>query len=195
MEANIITVLEWEVVQPSFIERCPLQRRFLSITACHFPIPLLPGHGPLNSMLKLLVFGDVEEESAESKAEEGRVSGTQSPSANQKAELTTGQYVGRLLLCIVGLQGAYLTWGVLQVSWGGMQVRTFYSGKQGLVVVKTTGDCRNPAAGLPDLQSHTLGHNRMWWQKNKQCISYVHYGFAVFCVAGLQQSPVCAVDS
>jgi hypothetical protein len=69
-------------------------------------------------MLKLLVFGDVEDDSPESKAEEGRASRNQSPSTNQNSELTTLQYVGRLAMCIAGLQGAYLTWGVLQVRGG-----------------------------------------------------------------------------
>ena len=32
------------------------------------------------------------------------------------AELSTAQYCLRLLFCIFGLQGAYLTWGVLQVG-------------------------------------------------------------------------------
>lgn len=32
------------------------------------------------------------------------------------AELSTTQYCIRLLFCIFGLQGAYLTWGVLQVG-------------------------------------------------------------------------------
>ena len=32
------------------------------------------------------------------------------------AELSTTQYCLRLLFCIFGLQGAYLTWGVLQVG-------------------------------------------------------------------------------
>lgn len=72
------------------------------------------GHGPLNSMLKLLVFGDVEDESPESQAEKGQAPGNQSPT-NQNSELTTAQYVGRLIICGTGLQGAYLTWGVLQV--------------------------------------------------------------------------------
>ena len=70
----------------------------------------------MNSMLKLLVFGDVEEESPESKAEEGRAAEKQTPATNP--ELTTAQYVGRLVVCVTGLQGAYLTWGVLQVGLG-----------------------------------------------------------------------------
>lgn len=68
-------------------------------------------------MLKLLVFGDVEDETLESKAEEGRVTAGQSPT-NQNPELTTVQYVGRLLVCVSGLQVSYLTWGVLQVTSG-----------------------------------------------------------------------------
>lgn len=65
-------------------------------------------------MLKLLVFGDMEDESPESKAEEGRAA-ENSPATSQNPELTTVQYVGRLVVCVTGLQGAYLTWGVLQV--------------------------------------------------------------------------------
>lgn len=72
-------------------------------------------------MLKLLVFGDVEDESPESKAEEGKATGSQSPPANQNPELTTAQYVGRLVVCVSGLQGAYLTWGVLQVCIHGVR--------------------------------------------------------------------------
>lgn len=75
------------------------------------------GHGPLNSLLKLLVFGDVDGESPESKAEAGKApspAGGASSPTNQNSELSTVQYVGRLIVCIAGLQGAYLTWGVLQ---------------------------------------------------------------------------------
>ncbi len=79
---------------------------------------MFSGHGPLNSLLKLLVFGDVPvEDETLARVEEGRATGA-SPSsspATPTPETTTVQYVGRLLLCIAGLQGAYLTWGVLQV--------------------------------------------------------------------------------
>ena len=79
----------------------------------------------MNYLLKLLVFGN-EEQDTLLQIEEGE---TVDPSAKQDgrketsttaeaatAELSTTQYCLKLVLCIVGLQGAYLTWGVLQVS-------------------------------------------------------------------------------
>ena len=77
----------------------------------------------MNYLLKLLVFGN-EEQDTLLQIEEGE---TVDPSAKQDgrketatteaatAELSTTQYCLRLMFCIVGLQGAYLTWGVLQV--------------------------------------------------------------------------------
>lgn len=84
------------------------------------------GQGPLNYCLKLLVFGNEEQDTltlAEEGEENVKLSDTTS-SGGQKngseeaatAELSTTQYCLRLLFCIFGLQGAYLTWGVLQVG-------------------------------------------------------------------------------
>lgn len=85
----------------------------------------------MNYLLKLLVFGN-EEQDTLLQIEEGM---TVDPSAKQDgrkettataeaatAELSTAQYCLRLVFCIVGLQGAYLTWGVLQVSCTGLSV-------------------------------------------------------------------------
>lgn len=70
------------------------------------------GQGPVNRLIKLFVFGDLEDDEV-SKMEEGMAPA--SPPSPPPQEPSTLQYYGRLLLCIVGLQGAYLTWGVLQV--------------------------------------------------------------------------------
>ena len=86
-------------------------------------IIIFAGQGPVNYLLKLLVFGN-EEQDTLLQIEEGV---TVDPSAKQDsrketsaesatAELSAAQYCLRLVFCIVGLQGAYLTWGVLQVS-------------------------------------------------------------------------------
>lgn len=51
--------------------------------------------------------------------EEGRTKAADTTTAttttDQGTEMTTSQYTIRLLVCIVGLQGSYLTWGILQV--------------------------------------------------------------------------------
>ena len=76
-----------------------------------FQYPL--GSGLVNSLLKLFVFGDTEDDMEDddpaSRAEKGDSSRSAPP------EVSTTQYYGRLILCIAGLQGSYLTWGVLQV--------------------------------------------------------------------------------
>ncbi len=63
----------------------------------------------------MLVFGDTED--PVEAVEKGR---TQSPlpSGQEEAtdQLSTAHYCSKLMCCIVGLQGAYLTWGVLQVG-------------------------------------------------------------------------------
>lgn len=76
------------------------------------------GRGPVYSLLKLLVFGDDVEQDVLSKAEEGQGSnGSTAPSSSQPTvDHNNLHYYGKLLLCIAGLQGSYLTWGVLQVS-------------------------------------------------------------------------------
>lgn len=87
----------------------------------------IQGQGPLNQFLKLLVFGNEEpdtlgviEEGDESEATtkpNGTAGEVKNGSAEAEiAELSTVQYCLRLIFCIVGLQGAYLTWGVLQVG-------------------------------------------------------------------------------
>lgn len=80
----------------------------------------------MNYCLKLLVFGNDEQDTL-TLAEEGEENSVKADTANDSgqkngseeaatAELTTTQYCLRLLFCIFGLQGAYLTWGVLQVG-------------------------------------------------------------------------------
>ncbi len=63
----------------------------------------------------MLVFGDTED--PVEAVEKGR---TQSPPPSGQEEatdqLSTVGYCSKLMCCIVGLQGAYLTWGVLQVG-------------------------------------------------------------------------------
>ena len=68
----------------------------------------------VNSILKMLVIGDVEDADPNSKAEEGRAS--TSLDTSEDPEISTYYYSMKLLLCIVGLQASYLTWGVLQVK-------------------------------------------------------------------------------
>ena len=89
-----------------------------------FPIVThFSGQGPINYLLKLLVFGNEEQDNLLQIEEGERVDpsakqdGRKEPSSAEAAtdELSTVQYCMRLILCIVGLQGAYLTWGVLQV--------------------------------------------------------------------------------
>ena len=69
----------------------------------------------MNYLLKLLVFGDSD---LLSDVEEGQVGGEGSQATQEAAteQLSSTQYCSKLIFCIVGLQGAYLTWGVLQVG-------------------------------------------------------------------------------
>ena len=73
---------------------------------------LYTGQGQVNYILKLFVFGDNEDEDPLSEAEKG----SSKEAALPPAELSGVQYILGLLLCIAGLQGSYLTWGLLQVS-------------------------------------------------------------------------------
>lgn len=81
--------------------------------SCTCPV----GQGRLNAVLKLLVFGDAEDEDPQAAAEEGKAPtiGTTPSSPTSAPEQTTLQYTVKLLICVMGLQGSYLTWGVLQV--------------------------------------------------------------------------------
>lgn len=84
------------------------------------------GQGPLYYCLKLLVFGNEEPDDLAiiEGGENGTLPSTKLESGSKKdgsaeaatSELSTAQYCAKLIFCIVGLQGAYLTWGVLQVS-------------------------------------------------------------------------------
>lgn len=65
-------------------------------------------------VLKMLVFGDPEEEDPQAAAEEGK-NRTPTPPSPATQEMSTVQYSLRLLMCVAGLQVSYLTWGVLQV--------------------------------------------------------------------------------
>ena len=65
----------------------------------------------------MLVFGNAEDPLEEVEKGQPQVP----PSGQSEHEvatdkLTTFHYCAKLLWCIVGLQSAYLTWGVLQVS-------------------------------------------------------------------------------
>ena len=76
--------------------------------------------------LKLLVFGNEEPDSLTviEEGENGVLPSSKPENGSKKdgsaeaatSELSTAQYCIKLMFCIVGLQGAYLTWGVLQVS-------------------------------------------------------------------------------
>ncbi|KAK3093753.1 hypothetical protein FSP39_019702 [Pinctada imbricata] len=77
------------------------------------------GPGLLNMMLKNCVFG---KESHSSSLEEGGGSSKTEP----EKEESTLQTALTLLFCVVGLQGSYLTWGVLQE-----RIMTFEYGKEG----------------------------------------------------------------
>lgn len=59
------------------------------------------------------MFGDDRSDDALSAAEEGQVDSVSKPKEDK--ELSGAEYYLKLLLCIVGLQASYLTWGVLQV--------------------------------------------------------------------------------
>lgn len=62
----------------------------------------------------MLVFGDDRTEDPLQKAEAGEVA-VEPPLPKEEPEMSTVQYCGKLALCVIGLQGSYLTWGVLQV--------------------------------------------------------------------------------
>ena len=61
------------------------------------------------------MFGNNETEDPVKMAEEG-LKRLPSTSPEPVADVSTGQYCMNLMFCVVGLQTAYLTWGVLQVS-------------------------------------------------------------------------------
>ena len=67
------------------------------------------------SLLHLLVFGDDRSDDALRAAEEGKAAAGSKPAATDEAELLGAQYCSKLVMCVVGLQASYLTWGVLQV--------------------------------------------------------------------------------
>lgn len=74
------------------------------------------GQGPLYSLLHMLVFGDDRTEDPLEKAEAGEVAvETKPPSPKEEPEMSTVQYCSKLVVCVIGLQASYLTWGVLQV--------------------------------------------------------------------------------
>ena len=70
------------------------------------------------SVLHQLVFGDDRDSSDRlAAAEEGKAPSAASPKPKEMApEMSETEYCGKLVLCIVGLQASYLTWGVLQVQ-------------------------------------------------------------------------------
>lgn len=74
------------------------------------------GEGPIYSLLHQLVFGDDRSDDALSAAEEGQVEPVNKPKEDK--ELSGAEYYLKLLVCVVGLQASYLTWGVLQVLHG-----------------------------------------------------------------------------
>lgn len=74
---------------------------------------MVVGEGPVYSLLHQLVFGDDRNGDALSTAEEGQVAPVSKP--KEDTEMSGTEYYWKLLLCIVGLQASYLTWGVLQV--------------------------------------------------------------------------------
>lgn len=64
----------------------------------------------------MLVFGDDRTEDPLEKAEAGEVAvETKPPPLKEEPEMSTAQYCSKLAMCVIGLQGSYLTWGVLQV--------------------------------------------------------------------------------
>lgn len=84
------------------------------------PFPSLPlsGKGPINAALRLLVFGDMEDPLKAAEEGKGGEEADSAATPTQEAvteQLSTGRYCAMLLFCVVGLQGSYLTWGVLQV--------------------------------------------------------------------------------
>ena len=73
--------------------------------------------------MKLLVLGADADDDVLSKAEEGTAGEAPEPTASPPSHTESQSslsYYGGLLLCIAGLQGSYLTWGVLQVRSMGM---------------------------------------------------------------------------
>lgn len=85
----------------------------------------------MNYVLRMLVFGDVEDPS--DVMEKGRPQSPTSTSEQEAAtdKLSTFHYCAKLVWCIVGLQGSYLTWGVLQV--GGATSTFYHHLRRGLV--------------------------------------------------------------
>ena len=71
------------------------------------------------------MFGDDHNEDALAAAEEGKASSSVTKGKETAAsEATTGsRYLVKLLVCVVGLQASYLTWGVLQVCITGLDWR------------------------------------------------------------------------
>ncbi len=88
----------------------------ISITSFVLIVYTSIGQGLVNNLLKMLVFGDETQDTPLSLAEKGEGSrvGVGSPSPDFSGS-TAARYYSKLLLCIAGLQGTYLTWGILQV--------------------------------------------------------------------------------
>uniref|UniRef100_A0A8C4N1G8 Adenosine 3'-phospho 5'-phosphosulfate transporter 1 n=2 Tax=Eptatretus burgeri TaxID=7764 RepID=A0A8C4N1G8_EPTBU len=63
------------------------------------------GHGICFPLVRVCVFGNEKAESTEDHIEIGRA---------EMAESSASQQALRLVICIIGLQASYLTWGVLQ---------------------------------------------------------------------------------
>ena len=85
--------------------------RFLSLS-----LPV--GEGPVYSVLHQLVFGDDgSSEDALGAVEKGEVPSpaTAVKSRETASEMRDWEYWWKLVVCVVGLQTSYLTWGVLQV--------------------------------------------------------------------------------
>ena len=66
------------------------------------------------SVLHRLVFGDDRNDDPLAAAEEGKTPAASRPKEGS-TEMSGSEYYGKLVLCVVGLQVSYLTWGVLQV--------------------------------------------------------------------------------
>ena len=70
------------------------------------------------------MFGDDVNEDALATAEEGKASSSVTKAKEAASEATTGSgHWVKLLVCVVGLQASYLTWGVLQVCITGLDWR------------------------------------------------------------------------
>lgn len=91
---------------------------FLENTSASHPIfsqLTTTGEGVVYSLLHQLVFGDDRSEDALGVVEEGKASSV--PKTRETAaEMTGSEYWGKLVVCVVGLQASYLTWGVVQVT-------------------------------------------------------------------------------